>query len=372
MGPDADEKPAEPSMMESMAQDDAAAIKPPAPESSSAGHEQRGGSQDAIQTAGTTTPTGKFASLATPAVRRISKEWGMDITKIQGTGKDGRVLKEDVQRHAASRDQTSSGETSTTPEPATASAPTASDQAQDRVVPLTGIAGHMFKTMTKSLSIPHFLYTDTVDFTSLNALRKRLNSKKGPSSAVSDSPNIKLSALPFIIKAISLAFTTHPTLNAHLDTRTPASPILTHKASHNFGFAVDTPQGLVVPVIHDIQHHSIRSLAIEITRLSDLARCNKLSASDLSGATFTVSNIGSIGGGAVAPVIVAPQVAIVGVGRAKAVPRFDLAGNVVCREEATLSWSADHRVVDGAAVARCADEVARLLGDVEGMVVGLR
>jgi 2-oxoisovalerate dehydrogenase E2 component (dihydrolipoyl transacylase) len=147
---------------------------------------------------------------------------------------------------------------------------------------------------------------------------------------------------------------------------------LIHKAAHNIGIAIDSPSGLIVPVIKNVQSHSIISIALEIQRLSSLAHQNKLATSDLSGATFTVSNVGSIGGHVVAPVIVSPQIAILGVGKAKAVPAFDAKGNVVRKDEAVFSWSADHRVIDGATVARFAQMVKGYLEEVERMIVRLR
>ncbi|KAK7511621.1 2-oxoacid dehydrogenases acyltransferase-domain-containing protein [Phyllosticta citriasiana] len=294
---------------------------------------------------------GKYANLATPAVRHMLKQLNIEITDVQGTGKDGRVLKEDVQRYAASKDN---------PPEASTTAMTPSPLPEDRTVPLTPIQRQMFKTMTKSLSIPHFLYTDSIDFTPLNDLRHRLNTT---STALAPAPCPKLSALPFILKAVSHALTHFPSLNAHLDDSSPSSPKLIHKASHDIGIAVDSPSGLLVPVVRAVQAHTIHSLAAEIARLSALARDGKLASADLAGPSFTVSNIGSIGGGAVAPVIVPPQVGILGVGRARAVPAFAPDGSVVRRDEAVLSWAADHRVVDGAMVARCAEVVRACLED---------
>jgi 2-oxoisovalerate dehydrogenase E2 component (dihydrolipoyl transacylase) len=307
----------------------------------------------------TSRSSGKHASLATPAVRHLTKEHGIEITDISGTGKGGRVLKEDVQKHASARTATAS-----------ASPPSSSALGEDKIVAFTPVQRKMYETMTRSLSIPHFLYSDMVDFTTLTKVRRAINTHSSSTKREEQPP--KLSALPFIIKAVSLALDAHPSLNAHLDTATdPNKPKFTQKASHNIGFAVDTPQGLLVPVIKNVQSHSITSLATEINRLSTLARINKLASSDFSGATFTVSNIGSIGGLTVAPVIVSPQVAILGVGKARAVPAFAEDGSVVRREECVFSWSADHRVVDGATVARCGEMVREYLEGTERMLVKL-
>ncbi|KAF2088863.1 hypothetical protein K490DRAFT_12939, partial [Saccharata proteae CBS 121410] len=303
-------------------------------------------------------PPGKHATLATPAVRHMLKQYNLEITDISGTGRDGRVLKEDVQKHVAAKAQSSAQPTSTptTPTPLVG----------DKDTPLTAVQRQMFKTMTRSLSIPHFLYTSPIDFTNLSKTRRKLNSN---SSATTPQ---KLSALPFIVKAVSLALTSHPILNAHLHVHDLEKPQLIHKAQHDIGIAIDTPSGLLVPVVRHVQAHTIASLASEIARLGALARDGKLGPNELSGATFTVSNIGSIGGAAVAPVIVTPQVGILGVGRARVVPAFGEDGEIVRREECVFSWSADHRVVDGATAARCAELVRGYLEDVEGMLVAMR
>ncbi|KAF2171296.1 hypothetical protein M409DRAFT_63638 [Zasmidium cellare ATCC 36951] len=297
---------------------------------------------------------GDKGSLATPAVRHLVKEHGVEITDIKGTGKDGRVLKEDVHRHVSQRDQK--------PQTPTSKAPVATKE--DRKVPLTAVQNQMFKTMTKSLNIPHFLYTSSPDMTAITALRKRLNAAA--------SPDEKLTHLAFIMKAISIAFARHPLLNASLDTKDPKKPELTYRGSHNFGIAIDTPSGLLVPVVKNVQDLNIAEIASTMRQLSQAARNNKLAPGDFSGATFTVSNIGSVGGGVVSPVISEPQVAIVGVGRSKIVPAFDENDELIKREELVLSWSADHRVVDGAECARCAERVKSLLEDPASMLVELR
>ena len=304
---------------------------------------------------------GKHASLATPAVRHMIKEHRLKIEDIEGTGREGRVLKDDVQRHIESAKHTA-GTPST---PSSIPMPVPTQQMEDQVNPLTPVQSGMFKQMTKSLSIPHFLYTDAVDFSSFTSLRKKYNVGR-------EKPD-RITPLPVIIKAVSLTLQQFPLLNSHLDTNTnPNKPQIILKGSHNIGVAVDSPSGLLVPVIKNVQNHSIASLAQEIQRLSSLARSGKLSSADLTGATFTISNIGSIGGGTVAPVIVGPQVSILGIGKARVVPAFGEDGELIKREECVFSWSADHRVVDGAYVARAAEEVRKCLEGVEAMLVRMR
>ena len=302
-------------------------------------------------------PPGKHATLATPAVRHLIKAANLKIEDIEGTGRDGRVLKEDVQRHQSAK----TAAPAPTPSTSAASIPTL----EDRTQPLSPIQSAMFKKMTISLSVPHFLYTDGVDFTSLNAIRKKYNATREKSQ--------RITTFPFIIKAVSLALQQYPVMNAHLDTQTnPNKPQLIYKGSHDIGIAVDSPSGLIVPVIRNVQSLSVEQIAAEIGRLSELARTGKIGTEDLKNATITLSNIGSIGGGVVAPVIVTPQVAIVGIGRAKAVPAFGENGELIRKEECTFSWSADHRVIDGATAARCAAVVKGYLEDVETMLIRLR
>ncbi|KAK5708998.1 hypothetical protein LTR17_020178 [Elasticomyces elasticus] len=302
------------------------------------------------------------SSLATPAVRHLTKELKVSITDVQGTGKDGRVLKEDVHRHVQQQPSTTSQ-----PQPQPPAPPPRSSPQQDKTVPLTPIQTQMFRTMTRSLSIPHFLYTTTVDITSLTSLRKTLNT----SSAASGEQ--KLTQLPFILKAVSLAFQHHPLLNTSLETREDGSePELTYRAAHNFGVAIDTPSGLVVPVIRDIESLTILEIASQLQLFSTKARSSSLSPSDFAGATFTVSNVGNIGGGVVAPVISSPQVAILGIGRSRVVPAFGPDGSIVKKEELVFSWSADHRVVDGAECARAAEGVRGMLEEPGKMLTGMR
>ena len=306
-----------------------------------------------------------FSSLATPAVRHLMKELNVNITDIEGTGRDGRVTKEDVHRFVSQQTQQQSEvESSSTASASTsASTSTPSTATQDQKLPLTPVQTQMFKVMTKSLSIPHFLYSCSADMSSVTSTRKKLNALKMTE---------KLTHLPFIIKATSLALQQHPLLNSALDTSDPKKPSLTYRSSHNFGVAVDTASGLLVPVIRDVQNLSIAQIAQQLKALSEKARNGKLAPGDFSGASFTISNIGSVGGGVVAPIISEPQVAILGVGRSKVVPAFDENDQLVRREELVLSWSADHRVVDGAECARCAEKVKGLLEEPTAMLLEMR
>jgi 2-oxoisovalerate dehydrogenase E2 component (dihydrolipoyl transacylase) len=314
-----------------------------------------------IQAEPKTTP-GKHASLATPAVRGLLKEHGLAIEDITGTGRDGRVLKEDVYRHL---EKPSSPSSSAAPS-STPSKPAVDAKQTETAQRLTPVQSAMFKSMTGSLSIPHFLYSDTVDITNLATMRTKLNTMKKD-----DSP--KLSYMPFIVKAVSLALNQYPLLNARLDLADSKKPQLMMRPVHNIGIAMDTPNGLIVPVVKAVNARSIVSIAQELQRLSQLGQAGKLGSDDLTGGTITVSNIGNIGGEVVGPVIVEGQLAIMGVGRIKTVPVFadDACLTVKPAQVASVSWSADHRVVDGATMARMAQVVQRYLEEPATMVVDM-
>lgn len=292
----------------------------------------------------------RYATLATPAVRGLLKTLNVNIEDVNGTGKDGRVLKEDIHRFVAMRD-------------APATAPSSSQQAET-AVNLTPTQNQMFKTMTRSLTIPHFGYADELHINNITALRKKMaNDKNDPK---------KITFLSFAVKAVSLALNEYPILNAKLDTTNPDKPSLILRPRHNIGIAMDTPQGLIVPNIKDVGSRSILDVAQEISRLSALGQEGKLTPADLSGGTITVSNIGNIGGTYVNPVIVTNELAILGVGRARTIPVFDDAGQVTKGELVNFSWSADHRVVDGATMARMASKVKELIELPERMLLSLR
>jgi 2-oxoisovalerate dehydrogenase E2 component (dihydrolipoyl transacylase) len=353
-----------------------APVRPPA--------EETAASQVAIltehETQGAPKTKGKHATLATPAVRHLSKELNVDISEVDGTGKDGRVLKEDIYKFVERRE----GRAAQAPPPQSPAAPFTSLEAstagpqQETPVALTRTQEMMFKTMTRSLSIPHFLYADEVDFTSLVELRGRLN-KVLSKSGLSDSQVGKLSYLPFIIKAVSMALYKYPILNARVDvdpSNNGGKPTLVLRSQHNIGVAMDTPSGLLVPVIKNVGSLNILGIAAELARLQTLAVAGKLSPHDMAGGTITVSNIGSIGGTYLSPVVVEREVAILGVGRMRTVPAFSTVpgeeDRVVRRQVCNFSWSADHRVVDGATMARAAEVVRAIVEEPDVMVMHLR
>lgn len=330
-----------------------AATPPPGPHG---GMRRSGNSSSSAGTSSTS-----HSALATPAVRGLLKEKGLEIHEIQGTGRDGRVTKEDVHSHLAGR----KNQSSFSPVPTVAhprDRPSSRAQQETRTN-LSGIQTAMFRSMTQSLSIPHFLCADEVDLTELTTLRQQLNASANASAT-------RLSALPFIVKAVSLSLESFPLLNARLDTS--AQPAVIHRAMHNIGIAIDTPSGLMVPNIKDVGARSIADIAAELRRLQAAGQANRLGPADLQGGTITISNIGSIAGSYATPLLVDGQVAILAVGRSKRVPVFDDRGSVVARDIAAFSWSADHRVVDGATVARMALAVKLYLETPGRMMLGLR
>lgn len=331
-------------------------------------------------------------ALATPAVRRIASEHGINITEVQGSGKDGRVLKEDI---LAFVNLQTSGEklrqTTTTAippssakieknalqqqqPPAVAVKPTEPvpvrikkpqiilSPGQDRTEPVKGITKAMVKSMSEALKIPHFGYKDEIDMSALVQLRKELKN-------LAESQGVKLSYMPVILKACSLALDQYPILNAYFDAN---AETITYKADHNIGVAMDTPQGLLVPNIKKIQQLNILDIAEELNRLQDLGLRGKLPSSDLTGGTFSLSNIGSIGGTYAKPVIMPPQVAIGALGKIQKLPRFDSNDNIIKAHIMNVSWSADHRVIDGATMARFSNIMKNYVENPSSMILSLR
>ncbi len=229
------------------------------------------------------------------------------------------MLKEDIYKFVERRDNAAPADQR---RPAAATAAADSAVQTETRLQLTGTQLHMFKAMTRSLAIPHFLYADEVDFTSLSDLRTRLNGvlAKSAAAAAGTAPQhsvSRLSYLPFNIKAVSMALYQYPTLNAWVDVPDDgpaARPALVLRSQHNVGVAMDTPAGLVVPVVKNVNSRNILSIAAELVRLQALALTGKLAPADLTGGTITVSNIGNIGGTYLSPVVVEREVAILGVG----------------------------------------------------------
>ncbi|KAG5900511.1 hypothetical protein JTB14_010921 [Gonioctena quinquepunctata] len=258
-----------------------------------------------------------------PSVRRLAKEHNLNLTDIKGSGKDGRILKEDVLKYIQRP-------TLATPSPVTDN---------DRIEPIKGFKKTMVRTMTESMKIPHFGYCDEIKVTEVSKVRNILKTEH----------ETKISFVPFFVKAVSNALYRYPILNASVDANCEN---IIHQKSHNIGIAMDTVVGLAVPVIKNVEKLSILEISQELQRLVKNGKNGNFSPSDLAGGTFTVSNVGSIGGTYTKPLILPPQVAIIAVGASQVVPRFDASKNVVAEEIVNISGSADHRIVDGATMAR--------------------
>lgn len=308
------------------------------------------------------TPNSKFQSLATPSVRRVCKELNVDISQVPGTGKDGRVLKEDVIAfHKGGRQAVAP------PTIVETSHPASSSSAGEEIKPLTPVQAQMFKAMANSLTIPHFLYTDEVRLDTLTKLRARVNAdalKRG---------GAKMSYMPFFIKAMSVALSDFPIVNSRV-TFQGDKPMLVSRPQHNIGIAMDTPAGLIVPNIKNVQSLSIGEIASELSRLQVSAASGKFASADLKGGTISLSNIGTVGGTYLAPVIVESEVAILAVGKARTVPlyRGDGSLDIVPTQVFNTSWSGDHRVLDGVTLAKTAERFKNLVEDPELLLLSLR
>ncbi|KAI8982508.1 2-oxoacid dehydrogenases acyltransferase-domain-containing protein [Pilobolus umbonatus] len=278
--------------------------------------------------------------LCIPAVRQLAKEKGIDINKVVGSGPNNRVLKEDILAYAMAENNKSKPSSEAL-------------KANDRMEPLNMIQKAMFKSMTRSLAIPQLGYKDDIEVDSTTKYRKALNTH------VDSHPQLypfkKMTYLPIFIKCLSIALSHYPIMNAKLvegEDGSPTSAKLVYRSSHNIGIAMDTPQGLIVPNIKDVQNKTIFEIASEIHRLTELGKYNSIPLTDLKDGTITISNIGSIGGTYANPVIVSPEMAIVAIGKIQKLPRFDEHDNIVPKQIMPISWSADHRIIDGATIAR--------------------
>ncbi|KAJ1525856.1 hypothetical protein ONE63_009050 [Megalurothrips usitatus] len=304
--------------------------------------------------------TSNAKALATPAVRRIAGEHKVEISKVKGSGKSGRVMKEDILAYIAGKQVSSSSPPSSQAQPSTSQrAPVPAFMGADRTVPISGYMKTMVKTMTAANAVPHFVYSDEIDVGPL--IEMRLKMKKS-----AETRSIKLTYMPFFLKAVSLALTEFPMLNASVNSECTE---VTYKARHNIGFAMDTTNGLIVPNIKDVQSLKIFDIAQESNRIIEAGRNGTLAPKDITGGTFSLSNIGSIGGTYMKPVLLVPEVAIGALGRFQKLPRFGKSGAVEEANIVNVSWAADHRVIDGATVAKFSNVFKELIENPVELVV---
>ena len=298
---------------------------------------------------------------AGPSVRRIAREMGVDLTKLTGTGEKGRISKDDIMAFLRG------------PAPAPAGAPAAAVAAgipeipaQDfskfgpiETKPLPRIKRLSGPFLHRSwLNVPHVTQNDEADITETDAYRKELDT-------AGKEKGYRVTLLVFLIKASVSALKQHPEFNASLS---PEKDALIYKRYYNIGVAVDTPDGLVVPVVKDADRKGIVEISQELGAISKKARDGKLSPTDMAGGSFTISSLGGIGGTAFTPIVNAPEVAILGVMRSKMAPVWD--GNEFKpRLMLPVCVSYDHRVIDGALAARFTRNLCHVLEDVRRIIL---
>ena len=298
------------------------------------------------------------AIYAGPAVRKLAREFGVSLAQVTGTGAKGRILKEDLQQYVARALQAPAasgggGALPVIPDQDFARFGEVERVSRSRIDKLT--ATNMVRSW---LNVPHVTQFEDADISGLERFRKDL---KGEAA----ERGVRLTPLPFILKACAVALRDHPKLKSSLADN---GDTLVMKHYCHIGMAVDTPAGLVVPVIRDVDKKSIWELASEVAALAERARDKQLKPDDMQGGVFTVSSLGAIGGRGFTPIINAPEVAILGVGRAAVQPVWD--GEVF--RPATmlpLALSYDHRVVNGGDGGRFLTDLAALLADVKRMVM---
>ncbi len=280
--------------------------------------------------------------LATPATRKLARDLGVDLATVQGTGPGGRITDDDVRRFKAVGKGV-----------AAVAVTVAGPRGVEERVPMRGIrrkvAEHMVKSRDSTAQVTH---VDEVDMSEVVHLREK-------AKASAEKRGIKLTYLPFIIKALVSALKKYPYLNASLDDEKQEIVL---KKYYNIGIATDTEQGLVVPVVKGAEHKSITQLAEEISKLSEKARAGQLTLDEIQGSTFTVTNVGGIGGVFATPIINYPEVAILGVHKITKRPVVK-DNQIIIRDMTYLSVSFDHRVLDGAMAAQFMNAIKQYLED---------
>jgi pyruvate dehydrogenase E2 component (dihydrolipoamide acetyltransferase) len=292
--------------------------------------------------------------LATPATRKLARDLGVDLSSVRATGDNGRVTKEDVR--AADR----GGDLPVPPRaaelrepPPSARFPRESGDTRDERVPFRGVRKKIAENMHRSkTTAAHFTYVEECDVTELSSLRKRAKAR-------AEERGIKLSFLPFIVKAVCAGLKKYPIVNSTLDEA--AQEIVLRKRYH-IGVAAASEAGLIVPVVKDADQKSLFQIADELEQLSEKAKTGKASREELTGSTFTISSLGALGGVLATPIINFPEVAILGVHKMKPVPVVR-DGAIVIRDMMNLSISLDHRIVDGYEGALFLQHVVTLLQD---------
>jgi pyruvate dehydrogenase E2 component (dihydrolipoamide acetyltransferase) len=296
---------------------------------------------------------------ASPSVRRFARELGADLGKIKGTGPKGRITQDDVKAHVK--------QILTTPAAPPAAPVSALPKVPQvdfalfgavEVKPLSRIQRISGARLQASwINLPHVTQYDDADITDLEIARVALKGK-------ATQEGVKLTPLAFIVKACTVALKEFPRFNASLD---ETGENLVFKKYFNIGFAADTPNGLVVPILRDADRSNLFEIARALAALSEKARDGKLKAAEMQGGSFTISSLGGIGGTAFTPIINAPEVAILGVAKSIQKPVFDR-GSFIPRLMLPLCLSYDHRVIDGAEAARFIVFLSKTLSDVKALL----
>ncbi len=311
------------------------------------------------ETTGAVTDQGFGKAHASPSVRAFARNLGVDLAQVNGTGRKGRILREDITKTfkattapAASGAQGGMG---IPPIPAVdfSKFGAVEDVEMSRIKKLSGPALHR-----SWLNIPHVTHHEEADITELDKYRKELDT-------IAKEDGYRVTLLSFLIKASVSALKTHWEFNSSLH---PDGDKLIKKHYYNIGFAADTPNGLMVPVIKDADRKGIVEISRELGDLSKAARDGALKSADMQGATFTISSLGGIGGTGFTPIVNAPEVAILGLTRSKMAPVWNGA-EFVPRNMLPMSLSYDHRAIDGALAARFAATLKHLLGDVRRLML---
>lgn len=299
---------------------------------------------------------------ASPGVRRFARELGVDLTLVPGSGPKQRILKTDIQGYVKQTLGRGAAKTTGTGLPFQLPAAPEIDYAKFgavELVPLTNIQKVGGRHLHLSwLSAPQVTQHDAADITELEAFRKSQREAAA-------GEGVKLSILPILMKVVTKALDRFPNLKASL---TGDGEHLVRKHYTHLGMAVDTPKGLVVPVIRDVDKKGIYALAREITEASAKAREGKLLPGDMQGGCFTISSLGGIGGTAFTPIVNAPETAILGISRSETQPVWN-GGEFIPRRMLPLSLAYDHRVVDGAEAARFTGLLRELLGDIRNLLL---
>ena len=298
---------------------------------------------------------------ASPSIRKFARELGADLSQVKGTGRKGRITQQDVQFYVKQvlASVLPVGTTAAgvgipeIPEIDFSKFGSVEIQPLSRIKKKTGVNLHR-----AWLNLPIVTHHDEADITELECFRKSLSEEDA-------KKDVKLTLLSFLLKACAVAIRKHPTFNSSLSAD-KCNLVIKHYL--NIGVAVDTPDGLVVPVIRDVEHKGLLELAKELTEVSTRARTNKLKSSDIEGGCFSISSLGGIGGTAFTPLVNAPEVAILGVTRSRMVPVWD-GEDFNPRLILPLDLTYDHRVIDGAQAARFMVDLCAILGDIRSMAL---